>query len=192
MLTGHDILGTGDLGTSIQHEENTNTGLIVTKQYVTNQGPFADITSLKSCMMADVDYNSNARVKLSNPTPKTFEQPTTFKLTECNKLKADQHRRLKFLCPQKLQASIMRSKQQNQFNVLRNGMLQLQARARGVAERSCFMFELTTNHCSFCIKACHYHLPDGADIDSKSNVSCTICIITNKDEDLDDCKKQMY
>mmetsp|Transcript_34459 Transcript_34459/g.50532 ORF Transcript_34459/g.50532 Transcript_34459/m.50532 type:complete len:501 (-) Transcript_34459:461-1963(-) len=111
---------------------------------------------------------------------------------ERNRLKADRRRRLEFLCSRKLQASIMRSKQQNRFNVLRNGMLRLQARARGVAERSRFMFELTTNHRSFRIKACDYHLPDGADIDSKSNISCTICIINDEDEDLDDCETQMY
>eukprot|EP00957_Ditylum_brightwellii_P004596 349321-Ditylum_brightwellii.AAC.1 len=81
---GHDILWTGGLGTNIHHEGNTNSGLVVTKRKVTNQGPFADITSLKSCMMAGVDYIFNARVKLSNPTPLTFEQPTTCKLTGTN------------------------------------------------------------------------------------------------------------
>eukprot|EP00957_Ditylum_brightwellii_P198215 15103762-Ditylum_brightwellii.AAC.1 len=78
---GNGILWTGGLGTSIHHEEITNTGLVVTNRKITDQGPFADITTLKSCILADVDYVFNARVKLSSRNPEQLGQPTTCKLS---------------------------------------------------------------------------------------------------------------
>lgn len=54
------------------------------------------------------------------------------------------------------------------------------------------MKELATTHRSFRIKNGEYELPPSTEIDLKSNFSCTICIVNNETNDLDDIEKQMY
>ena len=91
-----------------------------------------------------------------------------------------------------LHASLMRHKERQHYLIVRNGILRLQARARGVASRMQFMQELCSTHRSFRIKNGQYELPSSTQIDLKSNFSCIVCIVSNENNDLDDAEQQMY
>ena len=54
------------------------------------------------------------------------------------------------------------------------------------------MTELATTHRAFRIKHCDFELPGIPVSDTKSNVSCIICIVNDENNGLDDSERQMY
>lgn len=54
------------------------------------------------------------------------------------------------------------------------------------------MTELASTHRAFRIKNCDFELPGIPVSDTKSNVSCIICIVNNENNGLDDSERQMY
>ena len=54
------------------------------------------------------------------------------------------------------------------------------------------MQEMATSHRAFRIKNCDFELAGIPISDTKSNVSCIICIMNNENNDLDDSERQMY
>lgn len=65
-------------------------------------------------------------------------------------------------------------------------------KCRGVQVRKSFMTELASTHRAFRIKNCDFELPGIPVSDTKSNVSCIICIVNNENNGLDDSERQMY
>jgi len=110
---------------------------------------------------------------------------------ERDRLKGDRRRRLEFFSALKLEAGFVGYRDRSRYSTLYNGMLRLQARARGAEARFGFMTALTRGHRAFRLRCGGYnitqvqHEDDGTNMGgvSTSNISCTISILNNENEE---------
>ena len=107
---------------------------------------------------------------------------------ERTRLNRDRQRKLEFFSALNLQSTLMQHKARICYTKLRQGMLRLQAQARGVAKRVRFMTELATNARAWRLKIGEYALTN-VSLEITSNMACVICIINNESEELEE---QMY
>jgi len=110
-------------------------------------------------------------------------------LHEQKRLKRDRIRRAEFFSSLKLQANFMGLMARRQYISTYNGILLLQARVRGIQARAGFVNELATTHRAFKIKQGQYDLSLRDAESSVTNISCTISILNNENEDLEQIYK---